>query len=69
LKCQKNGTVVEKIHLGQAEEDSDRLMKMKNRCGRIRSRDVMRTYWSLIDSDVNDLVRRSELRHSRGVFG
>jgi hypothetical protein len=74
LKCQKNGTVVEKFDLGQAEEDSgDRLsqcmtMTMTGPVGvrRIRSRDVKRTYATFVDSvdlDVNDLVRRSLLRH------
>jgi hypothetical protein len=71
LKCQKNGSVVGKIDLGQGEEDSDRLLctTMTGRCERMRSRDVKRTYRSSVDSDVNDLVRRSELRHQEVYLG
>jgi hypothetical protein len=66
VKCQKNGTVVGKFYLGQAEEDSsDRLLPVHDDNDRsvgmrIRSRDVMHTL--VLDSDVS-VVTRSELRH------
>jgi hypothetical protein len=68
-RYQKNVTAVGKF-LGQAEEDSRvlvtycRWMTTKGvRSVRLRSRDVMRTYATLADSDVNDRVRKLELRH------
>ena len=46
----------------EAEKDSSDRLLWTNVVGRVRSRDVMRTL-QLVDSDVNDLVRRSELKH------
>jgi hypothetical protein len=67
LKCQnlKSGTVVEKFDLVQAEEDrSGRLQPVHDNdqvgLTRIRSRDVMHTYRTLVVLDsARDVIRRS----------